>query len=42
MLEEIIKELTVTKNDDHLNNNCPLTAVLSVSNDSYSKFTLLI
>ena len=25
-----------------INNNCPLTAVLSVSNDSYSKFTLLI
>ena len=23
-----------------LNNNCPLTAVLSVSNDSYSKFYL--
>ena len=27
---------------DRINNNCPLTAVLSVSNDSYSKFTLLI
>ena len=30
----------VWKHDLQINNNCPLTAVLSVSNDSYSKFFL--
>ena len=29
-----------SRSKDSLNNNCPLTAVLSVSNDSYSKFYL--